>query len=57
MKTCRCGAKYTAAEWKKLRYVGVQQGVGERIELRNCAHCRSTLGKTLPPPAAAQEAR
>ena len=46
MKTCGCGRHYSAAEWKKLPYVGRQDDEVEHIELRNCP-CGSTLGVVL----------
>jgi hypothetical protein len=42
VKTCGCGARYTAAEWGELQYVGVHDDWVERIELRNC-RCGSTI--------------
>lgn len=45
MKQCSCGRQYTADEWARLPLVGyLPQGDAEpRLELRNCASCRSTL--------------
>jgi hypothetical protein len=47
-KRCRCGARYDAAGWLALPYLGVQQlDAGEpRLELRNCT-CGSTLAIEL----------
>lgn len=46
VKTCRCGKRYTAAEWEKLHYVGVMGDDVERIELRDCT-CGSTVAVVL----------
>lgn len=48
MKRCACGRTYSAAEWSRLRVVGIQHdGLVGRTELRNCA-CGSTMGLDLP---------
>lgn len=42
-KRCKCGRKYTVAQWKKLQLVGTQgDEPGYILELRNCV-CKSTL--------------
>lgn len=42
-KVCFCGASWTFAEWRNLRYVGIMDlGDGEPLELRTCT-CLSTL--------------
>ena len=46
MKICRCDKRYSAAEWKRLVYVGVMEDDVERIELRNCT-CGSTVAVVL----------
>ena len=43
VKTCGCGQSFTAHTWKLLTRVGVQHDRIEKIELRNCPRCRSTL--------------
>lgn len=48
VKTCGCGRRYTDAEWKQLKLVGVQDDGVERIELRSCT-CRSTIAIVLGP--------
>lgn len=47
MKTCSCGRRYTAAEWKDLPYVGRQDDEVEHIELRTCTECHTTMGLVL----------
>jgi hypothetical protein len=39
---CSCGKTYTAEQWAELPKVGVQEGDGLRLELRNCP-CLSTI--------------
>ena len=45
-----CGREYTAEDWQRLEFLGVQQcrqyGFADQ-ELRNCASCRSTLAVEL----------
>ena len=41
--------KRDAERWQSLRFVGVQDaGDGERLELRDCGACKSTLAIELP---------
>lgn len=41
--------KASRAAWLSLEYVGLQDnGAGGKIELRECRHCHSSLGRTLP---------
>ena len=46
-KRCACGHVMSHSVWKKLRCLGIQQGPGDPIELRNCPACGSTLGLRL----------
>lgn len=48
VKTCGCGLRHTAAEWKKLQFVGQSDDGVDRYEWRNCA-CGSTIGIVLGP--------
>lgn len=43
MIRCACGAAYDATSWRRLHYVGVQSSGVDRIELRNCGRCDSTI--------------
>jgi hypothetical protein len=42
----RCGAAYDAASWSRLPELGVQEGPGMALELRNCT-CGTTLSLLL----------
>jgi hypothetical protein len=45
---CRCGRKYTAAQWARLRLVGhMDDGEGGRLEMREC-RCGSTRSVSAP---------
>lgn len=46
VKVCSCGREHDAAAWKALPYVGVQDDVDCRFELRNCV-CGSTIAVML----------
>lgn len=47
-KRCGCGATYDETSWRQLDYVGAQfDGCGGVLTLRNCAFCRSTLGRLM----------
>ena len=44
LKTCSCGARFTAATWKALPLVGsLDQGTADEAVMRNCSSCRSTM--------------
>lgn len=43
VKRCACGASYTAATWAVLVLVGHVDDEGERVALRNCGACGSTI--------------
>ena len=52
MKTCGCGNRFDAEQWRQLRLVGRQDdGEGGTLELRNCP-CGSTICIELHGPAA-----
>lgn len=42
-KTCGCGARYTRAEWEALTIVGNYADEVEKLEMRQCTACASTL--------------
>lgn len=49
VKSCRCGRRWTALEWRGLPFVGVMDFGEEdepRLELRNC-DCGSTLSRQI----------
>lgn len=46
-KRCSCGTEHDLASWSKLAYVGVMCDGVERIELRNCRACNSTIAVLL----------
>jgi hypothetical protein len=41
-KQCGCGIYYSRATWENLRRIGMMDGRGETIELRECT-CGSTI--------------
>lgn len=45
-KRCGCGREHDAAAWRALPFVGVQDDVDCRFELRNCV-CGSTIAVLL----------
>lgn len=47
VKRCACGREYSAAAWSALTYVGEQDDGVERLELRNCGECGSTVAILL----------
>lgn len=46
-KRCACGRVHDSYAWAALPYVGIQEGDGYALELRNCP-CRSTLAVQVP---------
>lgn len=51
VESCACGATYTEAEWRALRFVGYTYNPADDehpdelvVEMRDC-HCGSTLGR------------
>jgi hypothetical protein len=50
VKRCACGASYTAATWAALVLVGHVDDDGERVELRNCGACGSTIALAFDGP-------
>lgn len=48
-RACRCGARYTRADWEALPGRGTQPSTpGHHLELRVCTRCGSTLSIELP---------
>ena len=46
-KWCACGRVYNAADWKRLKHVGIQKYGMSEIDLRNCAGCGSTIAMVI----------
>jgi len=55
IKQCRCGAVYDRNTWSELHLVGYQEvhedeyGPHERLQLRDCRDCHSTLAVQVSP--------
>ena len=50
MKNCACGAAYSLAGWAALRTLGRQDYLedgDQRLDLRNCSRCHSTMGMVI----------
>ena len=47
-KVCSCSVSYTPADWRSLLLVGYQDDGVERLELRQCARCHSTMAVEVP---------
>jgi len=43
IKSCGCGLTYNASQWRRLPLVSRSSDDVERVELRNCRRCHSTL--------------
>jgi hypothetical protein len=58
-KLCPCGLSYSHAEWMALPFVGFldkEEDDDQRLELRNCPACRSTLSVDRGAPSPRQAA-
>jgi formate dehydrogenase maturation protein FdhE len=46
-KRCSCGRRYDERQWNALEFVGPQEDEVEKLELRNCPRCNSTIAIIL----------
>jgi hypothetical protein len=42
-KICSCGARFSREQWERADYVGEQDAIDERYELRLCPACGTTM--------------